>query len=389
MINAKVFAEEALKKGFGLWTGVPCSYLKPLINYVLDYADSGKTPGIRYVNAVNEGDAVAIASGAALGGVRGVVMFQNSGLGNAVNPLTSLNYVFKIPVLLIITLRGEPGGPPDEPQHELMGPVTTAMLDGLKIRWEYFPVEESEVAAALDRAVHHMDETALPFAFVMRKDSVAPQKLQSEMTLRPPAPLSQPEKPAQETARTRRREMLQAVRRAVRPGDLVLATTGFTGRELYSLEDSANQFYMVGSMGCLCSLALGIALVKPALRVIALDGDGAVLMRLGALASVGYERPKNLVHIVFDNTRYESTGNQSTISGSINLTAIAAACGYETVEETASADELAGIIRRHTNDALTFIRVGIQSGVPDDLPRPKITPAEVAVRFANYLKEKP
>jgi phosphonopyruvate decarboxylase len=112
-------------------------------------------------------------------------------------------------------------------------------------------------------------------------------------------------------------------------------------------------------------------------------------MRLGALSAVGYERPKNFVHIVFDNGRYESTGNQSTISGSVNLTAIAAACGYETVEETASADELAGIIRRHTSDALTFIRVGIQSGVPDDLPRPKITPAEVASRLAGYLKETP
>jgi phosphonopyruvate decarboxylase len=380
VIGAEVFGREALKKGFGLWTGVPCSYLKPLINYVID------SPDIRYIAAVNEGDAVAIASGAAFGGVRGVVMFQNSGLGNAVNPLTSLNYVFKIPVLLIVTLRGEPGGPPDEPQHALMGPVTTAMLDVLKIRWEYFPTEEANVAAALDRAVHSMDETGLPFAFVMKKDSVAPWKLKSEMPVRPPVSACARKKRTEAPA-ARRYDMLKALRRALSPGDIVFATTGFTGRELYSLEDLENQLYMVGSMGCAVSLGLGLALVKPEKRVIVLDGDGAVLMRMGALSAVGYERPKNLVHIVFDNAHYESTGNQSTISGSVDLPAIAVACGYEKIEETSSPAELEEMLRAHANDALTFIRVSIQSGIPDDLPRPKITPAEVARRLERYLKK--
>ena len=104
MIRAECFVEAVKKIGFGLWTGVPCSYLKPFINYVID------DPEQRYVAAANEGDAVAIAAGAQLGGLRAIVMFQNSGLGNAVNPLTSLTYTFKIPVLLIVTLRGEPGG---------------------------------------------------------------------------------------------------------------------------------------------------------------------------------------------------------------------------------------------------------------------------------------
>jgi phosphonopyruvate decarboxylase len=235
-----------------------------------------------------------------------------------------------------------------------------------------------------------MDETGLPFAFVMRKDSVAPRELKSEMAIRPPAEYRPREVSAQVSAgsthKPRRYEMLAALRCAVRRGDVVLATTGFTGRELYALEDSENQLYMVGSMGCLCSLGLGIALVKPERRIIVLDGDGAVLMRLGALSALGYERPKNLVHIVFDNGHYESTGNQSTISGSVNLTAIAAACGYETVENAAGADELAGMVRRHANDALAFIRAEIQSGISKDLPRPKITPKEVAERLVNYLK---
>ncbi|MCL1818297.1 MAG: phosphonopyruvate decarboxylase [Spirochaetaceae bacterium] len=380
MTHAEVFVGAAREKGFALWTGVPCSYLKPLINYVLSAED------LRYAAAVNEGDAVALASGASLAGQRSVVMFQNSGLGNAVNPLTSLNYVFKIPVLLIVSLRGEPGGPPDEPQHELMGPVTTDMLDVLRIRWEYFPAEDADVAAALDRAVGAMDQTGLPFAFVMRKDAVFPE------SLKPLAPTPRIPQPlpltglVQRTACVRRGEMLEALRKALRPGDVVLATTGFTGRELYARGDAENFFSMVGSMGCLVSLALGIALVRPDLRVIALDGDGAFLMRMGALAAVGYEKPKNLVHVVFDNESYESTGGQATISRAVDMLCIAAACGYERVEDTVSAEGFADILRRPAAEALTFVRAGILPGVSADLPRPKIKPEEVARRFAGHLQ---
>src|SRR5262245_27138088 len=164
--------------GFSLYTGVPCSYVKPFINYVIDSSD------LTYVGAANEGDAVAIATGAELGGKRAVVMMQNSGLGNAVSPLTSLNAIFKIPVLLIVTLRGEPGGPHDEPQHELMGKITTQMLDTMGVVWSYFPTEESDVAGAIEKAVLHMQKTELPYCFVMKKDSVAAHKLASRPTAR-------------------------------------------------------------------------------------------------------------------------------------------------------------------------------------------------------------
>src|SRR5215468_11034267 len=160
MIQAANFIRHARERGFGLFTGVPCSYLKPLINYTID------APDLAYIGAANEGDAVAIAGGSELAGRRAVVMFQNSGLGNAVNPLTSLNAIFRIPALLIVTWRGEPGGDPDEPQHELMGQITPRMLDLLGIRWGFFPTAEAEVAPALDQAVEHMDETRLPFALV-------------------------------------------------------------------------------------------------------------------------------------------------------------------------------------------------------------------------------
>ncbi|MFQ3621581.1 MAG: hypothetical protein SNJ78_11635, partial [Spirochaetales bacterium] len=251
MIKAETFVRAAQEAGFTLWTGVPCSYLKPFINFVIDASvenpiqedlkkvgddlvakegieaplegngsegvvrlpieskgDGGATDvgvtsadtkghlrpfssiqsstlqKLRYIPAVNEGDAVAIAAGATLAGTRAIAMFQNSGLGNAVNPLSSLTYIFKIPILLITTLRGEPGGPHDEPQHELMGSITSRMLEVLQIRWEYFPTEEGEVTTALKRARRHMEETGLPFAFVMRKDSVAPYKLKASAAMK-------------------------------------------------------------------------------------------------------------------------------------------------------------------------------------------------------------
>ncbi|MFQ5634587.1 MAG: thiamine pyrophosphate-binding protein, partial [Gammaproteobacteria bacterium] len=139
MIEAGRFVGAARDYGFDLYAGVPCSYLQPLINHVIGADD------VTYVGAANEGDAVAIAAGAELGGRRGAVLLQNSGLGNAVNPLTSLAHPFRIPVLVIVTLRGDPGGAPDEPQHELMGRITAPILETMSIPWEWFPDEDCHV----------------------------------------------------------------------------------------------------------------------------------------------------------------------------------------------------------------------------------------------------
>ena len=166
MIRPDAFIDAALERGFRLYAGVPCSFLKPFIDYTIG-AES-----LRYVGAANEGDAVAIAAGAELGGTRSVAMFQNSGLGNAVNPLTSLCWPFRIPVLLIPTLRADPDGPPDEPQHRLMGGVTTRMLELMEIQWELFPTGEAEIGPALDRALDHMEDERRPYALVMRQGSV-------------------------------------------------------------------------------------------------------------------------------------------------------------------------------------------------------------------------
>jgi phosphonopyruvate decarboxylase len=379
MISAQLFAEAAKASGFGLWTGVPCSYLKPLINYVID------APDLRYVAATNEGDAVAIASGAELGGTRAVAMFQNSGLGNAVNPLTSLNAVFRIPILIITTLRGEPGGAPDEPQHALMGPITTRMLEVMEIPWEFFPQEEGKVQPAVDRAVDSMEKKGIPYAFVMKKSSVAAWKLRSKPKVRPlPSLLPAAGVPV---AGSTRDAVLRALQAVLRPTDLVIATTGYTGRELYALEDRSEQLYMVGSMGCGMSLGLGLALAQPKRRVIVLDGDGAVLMRMGGLATVGYERPPNLVHVLLDNQMHESTGGQSTVSHSVDFCAIAAACGYPVIKRVRTPEEVAAFLEHPDGEALSFLYVRILPGAPEDLPRPTIKPHEVAARFRKRIKE--
>ncbi len=375
MIEARSFIEAARASGVSLYSGVPCSYLKPFINYVID------SPDLRYVGAANEGDAVAIAAGAMLAGKRSVAMFQNSGLGNAVNPLTSLTYTFRVPVLLIPTLRGEPGGPSDEPQHELMGAITTDMLELMQVPWEYFPTADDEIAASLERAVAALDAGS-SYALVMRKGSVAKHELKSHAAVRVPALFAgEVAAPA-----AQRNEILAAIqaRTGESTGAVLIGTTGYTGRELYACQDRANQLYMVGSMGCAVSLGLGIALAQPERKVIVLDGDGAALMRLGAQGIAGYERPANLVHVLLDNAIHESTGGQATVAPSVNFCAIAAACGYEDVASISQPAAVADAVAAAESN--TFIHVPMLPGVPADLPRPAITPAQVGQRFREYLQ---
>lgn len=351
------------ERGFRVFSGVPCSYLTPLLNRVIDAED------LAYVGAANEGDAVAIASGAALAGVGAVAMMQNSGLGNAVSPLTSLNAIFRLPVLLLITWRGEAD---DEPQHDLMGRITPGMLETMGIPWELLARE-----GALDRACASMARTGLPAALVVRKGDLPPAPLLARPTARPVGAAPPCDWPAE---RPSRREVLRAVQDAA-GGAGLLATTGYTGRALYALEDRPSQFYMVGSMGCVAALALGLAKARPDRRFVALDGDGAALMRLGVLATVGHEAPRNLVHVLLDNEVHDSTGGQATVSATADLGAVAAACGY-TVVRARSASQVAEAL--HAEGPL-LIHVKTLPGEAPDLPRPRVTPVEVARRFREWL----
>ncbi len=387
MLEAREFVEAARARGFQWYAGVPCSYLTPFINFVL------QDPQLRYLSMANEGDAVALAAGVTLAGDgrggpgRAITMMQNSGLGNAVSPLTSLTWTFGLPQLLIITWRGQPGVP-DEPQHALMGPITPGLLDTMQIAWELFPTEAAQLEAALDRALTHMNATGRPYALLMQKGSVAATELQGvapQAVAQGPATAAQVHRDAPGPAqRPSRQEALREVVVNTAKGDTVLlASTGFCGRELYAIADRANHLYMVGSMGCVTPLALGLALARPDLKVIALDGDGAALMRLGALATVGASAPRNLWHLLLDNGAHESTGGQATVSATVAFAGVAAACGYHSSMDTDSVARLAPWLK--LKGGPHFARLLTRTGTPPDLPRPKVNPAQVRARFMQHI----
>jgi phosphonopyruvate decarboxylase len=393
LIEARHFVEAACERGFHWYAGVPCSYLTPFINYVL------QDESLHYLSMANEGDAVALIAGVALAADagaqhrRGVAMMQNSGLGNAVSPLTSLTWTFRLPQLLIVTWRGQPGVA-DEPQHALMGPITPALLDTMEIPWELFPTEPGAIGPALDRATAHMDRTGRPYALLMRKGSVADFALAPGTALRTRAaagaapvmqPLRQPLRRAPEHRPSRQEALRQVVAHTSATTTAVLASTGFCGRELYALDDRPNQLYMVGSMGCVAPLALGLALARPDLRVVALDGDGAALMRLGAFATVGAYGPANLLHLLLDNGVHDSTGGQATVSPQVSFAHIAAACGYASSLETDDVAHVAEWLEAAPDNGPRFARLLTRSGTPRDLPRPSVTPIEVKTRLMRHF----
>ncbi|CAD6542049.1 hypothetical protein LMG27952_03865 [Paraburkholderia hiiakae] len=390
MIEAAQFVGAARSRGFEWYAGVPCSYLTPFINYVL------QDDSLHYVSAANEGDAVAVIAGVALAGKRGITMMQNSGLGNAVSPLTSLTWTFRLPQLLIVTWRGQPGVS-DEPQHALMGPVTPQMLETMEIPWETFPTEADQIAAALDRAIKHMDETGRPYALVMQKGSVAPYELKGGGAM--PAKHALPVAQLKWTGRTpdelptRAQALERVIAATPAESTVVVASTGFCGRELYALDDRSNQLYMVGSMGCVTPFALGLALARPDLNVVALDGDGAALMRMGVFATLGAYGPANLTHVLLDNGAHDSTGGQATVSGQVSFANVAAACGYaDAVEgdDLATLDSVLAAARERAQGAsgvegTRFVCLMIRRGTPDGLPRPTITPPDVKTRLMRHI----
>jgi phosphonopyruvate decarboxylase len=261
----------------------------------------------------------------------------------------------------------------------------------MQIPWELFPTEIDAIGPALDRATASMDQTGRPYALVMQKGSVA------EYALRPGTPLTGTRSSARAKAvprsrgvapeaRPSRQEALrEVVAHTAQSTTVVLASTGFCGRELYAVADRPNHLYMVGSMGCVVPLALGLALARPDLRVLALDGDGAALMRMGAFATVGTYGASNLMHLLLDNGAHESTGGQATVSPGVSFAQIASACGYSSSLETDDAGELAAWLNAPPEAGPKFARLLTRTGTPRDLPRPSVTPLEVRTRLVRHF----
>lgn len=380
MLKADAIVGALKERGFDFFTGVPCSFLTPLINRVIS------DPSTRYVGATSEGEAVAMAAGGWLAGRETVVMCQNSGLGNTINPLTSLNWPFRIPTLVIVTWRGQPGVA-DEPQHELMGEIVKDLLRDCRISCADFPMEAGELAPALDAARTSMGDDGLPYALVLQKGTIADETLEEPaLSAGPPGTYADL---ADGGERPTRYAALERFLAAVPDAAAVIATTGKCGRELFTLADRPQHLYQVGSMGGASAMALGVAL-NSARPVVVLDGDAAALMKLGNLATIGAQAPSRLTHVVLDNGVHDSTGGQATVSPLVDFARIALACGYRSGR---TCDSLVAFGRALTA-AFTapgphLIHLRIRPGSLEKLGRPTVKPADVARRFREFLATPP
>ena len=362
--------------GADFYTGVPDSQLKALCNCLMNkYGIDPK----HHIIAANEGNCTALAAGYHLAtGKVPVVYMQNSGEGNIINPVASLlnDKVYAIPVVFVIGWRGEPGVH-DEPQHIYQGEVTVKLLDDMGIASFIIGKEttDEEVAATM-KDFNALLAQGKDVAFVVRKGG-----------------LSYDGKVEYKNENTMLRE--EIIRHIVKVSgeDPIVSTTGKASRELFEIREANNQshkydFLTVGSMGHSSSIALGVAINKPDKKIWCIDGDGAVLMHMGSMAVIGANAPKNLVHVVINNSAHETVGGQPTVAGKIDMVAIAKACGYKkavSVDSFEALDE-ALLAAKNANE-LSLIEVKCSIGAREDLGRPTTTAIENKRGFMEYIAE--
>lgn len=358
--------------GSDFYVGVPDSQLKALCEYLLaTYGVDAK----HHIIAANEGNCVALAAGYYLATRKPAIIYmQNSGEGNAVNPIASLLKIYGIPVIFVIGWRGEPGVH-DEPQHIYQGEMTVPLLDLLGI--SHFVISKETTTAAIVSARKQFEDSLQrgeSVAFVVRKDA-----LEYDGKVKTP-PLGQ----------MKREDILRHVLQAAE-GDILVSTTGKTSREIFELrekrgEGHAHDFLTVGSMGHSSSIALGIAIQKPDRTVWCIDGDGAVLMHMGALAVIGVQKPKNFIHVVINNGAHESVGGMPTVMRNVDLSLVARGCGYPSVVRVDDAEGLENTLSQaKTREELTMIEVMSAVGARSDLGRPTASPEENLRAFMKYL----
>jgi phosphonopyruvate decarboxylase len=373
MILPEIMFHSLKQHGIGIFAGVPDSLLGSFCAYVDDHSQCGE-----HIITANEGNAIALAAGYHMStGKVGAVYMQNSGLGNAINPLTSLSdpEVYKIPLLMIIGWRGEPGVK-DEPQHVKQGRITVAQLKLLGI--PYWVLDSTaNVEQVLKEVFSKLKDTNAPVALLVRKGTFVTYKSTRK---------------AVQMSSLKREEALRQLLTLAKVDDLIVSTTGKTSREVFELRmergESQRDFLTVGGMGHTASIALGVAIGNPENRVICLDGDGSVLMHMGALPIIGDLKPENLIHVLLNNASHESVGGQPTVAGRMDFAAIAKACGYLDYQVANDADSLKACWGRICNQSgPVLLEVKITVGSRDDLGRPTSTPEENKRAFMGVACE--
>ena len=374
MISPESFYDWLKDAGVALFAGVPDSLLKDFCAYVTDH-----TPPERHVITANEGGAVALAMGHYLAtGRAALVYLQNSGLGNMVNPLTSLadGAVYGIPMVLLVGWRGEPGKK-DEPQHVQMGRVTCSVLEALGIDYTVLPEDPAAAKQVIDDTVRETHAQRSPRAIVVRKGTFSAYKLQNAVADRYPL------------------ERERAIARLVAslPHDaIVVSTTGKPSRELFEVREARGEAHdsdllTVGGMGHASQIALGVALEQRDRPVYCVDGDGAALMHMGGLSTIATLAPPTFKHVVLNNAAHDSVGGQPTVGFDVDLCAVARACGYphaRSVHDESALDAAVAELAAQPGPAMLEIR--IKKGSRKDLGRPTMTPAELKERFSRYVQ---
>lgn len=374
MISPKFFYETLASYGIDFYAGVPDSLLKNLCAYITDHADAAHN-----IIAANEGAAVGLAAGHYLAtGKPACVYMQNSGEGNIINPLASLTdpEVYNIPVLLLIGWRGRPGSH-DEPQHLKQGKVTTGLLNTMGINFDVLSKDEDKAEKQIVYAVKALQNKEV-YALVIEKDTFDDYKLQNveknDLTMS-------------------REEAIQTVAAALGEKDCVVSTTGMISRELFEYRTTMNQgherdFLTVGSMGHASQIALGIAMDQPNRRIWCFDGDGAIIMHMGSMAIVASKKPKNYIHVVFNNGAHDSVGGQPTVGLNIDLPRIARAVGYKHTYSVSTKGDLTDVLKEiKIQDGLSLLEIKVKKGNRIDLGRPTTTPIQNKEALMKFLQD--
>lgn len=371
MISPKTFLEILKKNNVDFFTGVPDSLLKEFCAYI-----STNTPNEKHVIAANEGGAVGLAVGHYLStGKPALIYMQNSGQGNAINPLLSLAdpKVYGIPMVLLVGWRGEPSIK-DEPQHVKQGEVTLSLFKVMGIPYEILPTNDIEAQKTVSRMLKFAITHNCPVAIIVKKNTFEKYKIP----------------PKKSSFILARKESIKEIIKFLPLNAVIVSTTGHISRELYELHENGHQrdFLTVGSMGHASQIAMGIALQQPKRTVICLDGDGAVLMHLGSLAIIGQSTLKNFKHIVLNNGAHVSVGGQPTVGLKIDLLKIAKACGYTYLKSVHTLIGLSKVMPQFLKEkGKNFLEIKVSLDVSDALSRPKLTPFENKKIFMNFLKK--
>jgi phosphonopyruvate decarboxylase len=346
-ICPKAFVDGLLEMGFDYFCGVPCSYFGPILT------ELESRPEVIYQVASVEAEAVGMAAGATLGGRNALVMLQNSGLGNCVNPISSLLAPFNIPLVMLVSRRGLDAVDKKAPQHDMMGAITYDLLKLLSVPATAMPATQGAALEAFRLSLQAALAENRPQAIVLEGKPFA----------------KGPGEPDVYADRPTRLQAMRALQNAFHEKTLVVASTGMVSRDLQTAGDRERNFYMVGSMGLASSIALGLASSQGE-PVIVVDGDGSCLMRLGSLPTTGRYGPKNMLHVVLDNGTHSSTGGQPTASTNVDFPALALSCGYASSADVETLEDLTAQVAGFVpGEGPRLLHFRIRSGNDPDPPR--------------------